>query len=49
MKEAKRYRIRVALQVAYAPPWANGGRPKQWAPRPHAYAQFVAGAVDDLG
>jgi len=45
MRQARRYRIRVALQVAYSPPWANGGRPKQWAPRPHAYAQFAAAAA----
>ena len=31
--EAGRYRMRVALMVIGAPPWANGGRDWSWAPR----------------
>jgi hypothetical protein len=43
--EARRYGIRVALLVHGAPPWANGGRSRQWAPtRPGDFANFLAAA-----
>jgi hypothetical protein len=40
--EAKRYHMQVALQIIGAPPWANGGKPWNWAPRnPQDYASFA--------
>jgi hypothetical protein len=45
MKEAHRYGMRVALQVMFSPPWANGGRPPQWAPKPRAFARFTVAAA----
>lgn len=33
IKEARRYRIKVALMIVGAPPWANGGRDSRWAPK----------------
>lgn len=36
--------ISVALLVRGSPPWANGGRPPQWAPRPAHYARFLTAA-----
>jgi hypothetical protein len=45
MREARRYHMRVALQVMFSPAWANGGRSRAWAPRPHAFAQFLAAAA----
>ena len=45
MREAKRYGMRVALQVIFSPPWANGGRPAQWAPNPRAFARFTVAAA----
>jgi hypothetical protein len=45
MKEAKRYRMRVALQVIFSPRWANGGRPPQWAPKARAFARFTIAAA----
>jgi hypothetical protein len=44
IREARRYGIRVCVQVTYSPPWANGGRPPGWAPRPDDYANFVTAA-----
>ncbi len=44
--EAKRYHIQVALQIIGAPPWANGGKPWNWAPRnPQDYANFAIAAA----
>jgi len=43
--EARRYGIRVSLQLIYSPPWANGGRSPQWAPRPRAFANFATAAA----
>jgi hypothetical protein len=44
--EAKRYHIQVALQISGAPPWANGGKPWNWAPRnPQDYANFAIAAA----
>jgi hypothetical protein len=46
IQEAKRYGMKVSLMVTYAPPWANGGRRRQWAPEdPSDYADFVAAAA----
>lgn len=43
--EAKRYHIQVALQIIGAPPWANGGKPWNWAPtNPRDYANFAIAA-----
>jgi hypothetical protein len=44
--EAKRYHMQVALQIIDAPPWANGGKPSNWAPI-HAqdYANFAIAAA----
>ena len=43
--EAKRYHIRVALQIIGAPTWANGGKPWNWAPlHPQDYANFAIAA-----
>src|ERR1039457_5899954 len=44
--EAKRYHIQVALQIIGAPPWANGGKPWNWAPsNPQDYANFAIAAA----
>jgi hypothetical protein len=46
VKEARRYHMRVALNVTHAPRWANGGRSREWAPRrPRDYARFVTAAA----
>jgi hypothetical protein len=38
--------IRVAVQLSGAPPWANGGRPRNWAPRvPGDFADFAYAAA----
>jgi hypothetical protein len=43
--EAKRYHMQVALQIVGAPPWANGGKPWNWAPNnPQDYANFAIAA-----
>lgn len=43
--EAKRYHMQVALQIIGAPPWANGGKPWNWAPiNPQDYANFAIAA-----
>ena len=43
--EARRYGMQVSLQLIFAPPWANGGRPKQWAPNPQDFADFASAAA----
>lgn len=45
--QAKRFGMRVLLQVGNAPPWADGGHVGLgWAPRsPRTYAQFVEAAA----
>jgi hypothetical protein len=43
--EARRYGMRVALMITGAPPWANGGRPSQWAPSPESFAAFAQAAA----
>jgi hypothetical protein len=45
VEQAKRYGIQVCVQVLYSPGWANGGRAKQWAPRPSHYADFMTAAA----
>ena len=45
VREAKRYRMRVALQLIYSPSWANRGRPREWAPNPRAFAEFAGAAA----
>jgi hypothetical protein len=45
IREAKRYGIRVAVQVMFAPPWANRNRPPQWAAKPEDFADFVTAAA----
>jgi hypothetical protein len=43
--EAKRYHMQVALEIIGSPPWANGGKPWNWAPRnPQDYANFAIAA-----
>jgi hypothetical protein len=49
IREARRYGIRVALQIVFSPPWANGGRTREWAPRPRAFADRAPANVDVLG
>ena len=49
VREAPRYGIHVSLQVIYAPPWANGGRSRVWAPAPGAFADFVTAAARRYG
>jgi hypothetical protein len=45
VREARRNHIRVALQIIFSPSWANGGRNREWAPRPRAFAQFATAAA----
>lgn len=45
LSEAHRHGIRLALQLIYAPAWANGGRPREAAPRPRAWANFATAAA----
>jgi hypothetical protein len=42
---AQRNGMRVALEIIGAPPWSNGGRPWNWAPRrPSDFANFAYAA-----
>lgn len=44
--QASRYRIRVMVEIADSPAWANGGHRAIWAPRnPADYATFTAAAA----
>jgi hypothetical protein len=44
--QASRYHMRIMLELAYAPPWANGGRPANYAPtRASDFAAFVTAAA----
>ena len=46
VSEGRKYGIRVMLQVITAPPWSNGGKPYNWAPRrPQDYANFMTAAA----
>lgn len=43
--DAREHRIRVALMISGARPWANGGHGSVWAPStPQDFAQFAAAA-----
>jgi hypothetical protein len=43
--QAKRYHMKVALQIIGAPRWANGGKSSQWRPYyPRDYANFAIAA-----
>ena len=45
VREARRHRIRVAIQISQTPAWANGGRDVRWAPRRKAdFARFAYAA-----
>lgn len=45
IEQGRRHGIEVSLLAIFAPPWANGGRSREWAPRqPADYAAFVAAA-----
>ena len=44
--QAAAHRIQVAILVGGAPEWANGGRPRNWAPsNPADYADFLVAAA----
>jgi hypothetical protein len=44
--QARRYHMRVMLQIIGAPAWANGGEPWNWAPRrADDFAAFAAAAA----
>jgi hypothetical protein len=45
VSQAKRYHMRVLLQIIGSPRWSNGGKPWNWAPRPADYATFAAAAA----
>ncbi|MGO9752758.1 MAG: hypothetical protein ACLP8S_23935 [Solirubrobacteraceae bacterium] len=42
--QAKRFHMRVLLQIIGSPSWANGGHAWNWAPRPAAFAAFATAA-----
>ena len=44
VREGRRYGIKVAIMAVASPPWANGGRPWQWAPNNSDYARFLTAA-----
>jgi len=44
VREARRHRMKVAVQVMYSPAWANGGRSREWAPDPRRFARFLKAA-----
>ena len=45
IRQGGRSRIRVSLMLRGAPPWANGGRSAEWAPRrPRDFAAFARAA-----
>ncbi len=44
--DARRYHMRVMLQIDFAPRWANGGRPHDWATvAPATFAAFATAAA----
>ncbi len=46
VEQAPRHGIRVMLQLATTPRWANGNRARQWAPNnPQDFADFAAAAA----
>jgi hypothetical protein len=44
VRAGRRYGIKLALMVKSSPPWANGGRPPQWAPHDADFADFLTAA-----
>ncbi len=45
VSESRRYGMSVSVMLIGAPPWANGGRSRRWAPRrPLDFANFAAAA-----
>ena len=44
VRAGRRYGIKIAIMVKSSPAWANGGRPKQWAPNNSDYARFLTAA-----
>jgi hypothetical protein len=50
VREARRYHMKVALQIIGAPRWANGGKPSNWAPKSaYDYARFATAAARRYG
>ena len=49
VREGRRYGIKVAVLVLASPPWANGGRPPQWAPNNEDFARFLTAASRRYG
>jgi hypothetical protein len=46
LTQARRFHMRVLLQIIGAPPWANGGHASNWAPRsPATFAAFATAAA----
>ncbi len=45
ISDAKQNDMRVLLLISGSPPWANGGKSREWAPGPAAYAQFTEAAA----
>ena len=45
IRQARLYGIRVSVQIIFSPPWANGGRSREWAPRPGDFADFATAAA----
>ena len=46
IREAQRYRMKVLIMLANAPPWANGGRSQEYAPdRPSDFGDFARAAA----
>lgn len=46
LREARRHRMKVAVEVQSVPRWANGGRASNWAPDdPQDFANFMGAAA----
>lgn len=46
IEEAARYDMQVSAMLVYAPGWANGGKPRNWAPKdPKDFADFAVAAA----
>lgn len=43
--QARRYRMRVLVQIIGAPRWSNGGHAWNWAPHPRDFAAFAKAAA----
>jgi hypothetical protein len=44
VSEAQKYGMQVSVMIQNSPPWANGGRPTNGAPKPKDLARFAAAA-----